>query len=440
MKTYKYPQPAEWAEICARPVIEQESLMSGVQEILGFVKRGGDAALRELTMRFDGVDLDGFWVSETEFADAEAKIDEELKAAIALAADNIRRFHAAQATEMAPVETAPGVRCWRKNRPIDRVGLYIPGGTAPLFSSLLMLAIPAQLAGCDEIVVCTPCNRQGGVHPAILYTAKSLGLTKVLKLGGAQAIAALAYGTESVKPVYKIFGPGNQYVTAAKMLVQEAGVAIDMPAGPSELLVIADANANAAFVASDLLSQAEHGGDSQVILVTDSADLLSATMQEVSTQLKALPRRETAARALESSKAILVSSLTEAMELSNAYAPEHLILAVEAPLELAETVRNAGSVFLGNWTPESVGDYASGTNHTLPTNGAARAYSGVSLDSFVKKITFQQLDRQGISSIGPAVEVMAEAEQLRAHANAVTLRLQAIAVESAEGSTYPTSN
>ncbi|MEM1000737.1 MAG: histidinol dehydrogenase [Bacteroidota bacterium] len=429
MKTYQYPERSAWADICARPVFEQQELMAGVRELLDFVQRSGDAAVRELTRRFDGIHLDDFFVSEPEFEAAIDQVDEELKDAIALAANNIRTFHNQQFHEVPPVDTARGVSCWRQNRPIEKVGLYIPGGTAPLFSSLLMLAIPAQLAGCQEIIISTPAGKSGKVHPAILYTAQFLGLKKVLKLGGAQAVAAMAYGTETVPNVYKIFGPGNQYVTAAKILVQEAGVAIDMPAGPSELLVIADKQARPAFVASDLLSQAEHGVDSQVIFVTDDQKVLEETLAAVEAQVQDLPRRETARAALASSKAVLVADLNEAVAFSNTYAPEHLIIATENALELADYIINAGSVFLGNWTPESVGDYASGTNHTLPTNGAARAYSGVSLDSFQKKITFQRLDRRGIEEIGPAVVLMAEAEQLRAHADAVSLRLQALARE-----------
>lgn len=430
MKTYQFPEVKDWPQICARPGINQQTLETGVREIIDYVRRSGDLALHELTRRFDSVILDDFYVSEAEIDAAEAQVAPELKAAIALAADNIRRFHSAQAAEVAPLETADGVTCWRKNLPIERVGLYIPGGTAPLFSSLLMLGIPAQLAGCQEIMLCTPANQQGQIHPAILYTARFLGLKRIAKLGGAQAIAAMAYGTESVPRVDKIFGPGNQYVTMAKVLAQQSGVAIDMPAGPSELLVIADQRAQPAFVAADLLSQAEHGADSQVILVSDDQAMIDATLVEVNKQLAALPRKETAAKALASSKAVCLPDLATAMEFSNAYAPEHLIIATANAEQLAARVRNAGSVFLGNWTPESAGDYASGTNHTLPTNGAARAYSGVSLDSFMKKITFQQVSPQGIRNIGPSIEVMAEAEQLRAHAYAVTLRLEALAQES----------
>lgn len=423
MKLYTHPDKTAWPAILQRPVMEVESLESTVQAVLDEVRRNGDEALRAYTERFDGVRLSGFQVSEAELEEAETLLGEELKAAIQTARSNIESFHRRQAEPVEEVETMPGVRCWRRSVAIEKVGLYIPGGTAPLFSTVLMLGVPARLAGCREIVLCTPPQKDGKVHPAILYTARLVGVTRIFKAGGAQAVAAMACGTETVPAVYKIFGPGNQYVTAAKQLVSRRGVAIDMPAGPSEVLVCADDSAEPAFVAADLLSQAEHGADSQVVLITFTEAFAQRVQEEVGKQLATLPRKDIAAKALENSSAIIVRNRQEALELINAYAPEHLILSVEDAEGLAEKVLNAGSVFLGNYTPESVGDYASGANHTLPTNGYARMYSGVSLDSFVKKITFQRLSREGLQRLGPAVERMAEAEELMAHKNAVAIRL-----------------
>lgn len=423
MKLYTHPDKTAWPAILQRPVMDVESLESTVQAVLDEVRRNGDEALRAYTERFDGVRLSGFQVSEAELEEAETLLGEELKAAIQTARNNIESFHRRQAEPVEEVETMPGVRCWRRSVAIEKVGLYIPGGTAPLFSTVLMLGVPARLAGCREIVLCTPPQKDGKVHPAILYTARLVGVTRIFKAGGAQAVAAMACGTETVPAVYKIFGPGNQYVTAAKQLVSRRGVAIDMPAGPSEVLVCADDSAEPAFVAADLLSQAEHGADSQVVLITFTEAFAQRVQEEVGKQLATLPRKDIAAKALENSSAIIVRNRLEALDLINAYAPEHLILSVEDAEGLAEKVLNAGSVFLGNYTPESVGDYASGANHTLPTNGYARMYSGVSLDSFVKKITFQRLSREGLQRLGPAVERMAEAEELMAHKNAVAIRL-----------------
>ncbi len=423
MNLHINPPPSQWPAILQRPVIDTESLEGAVSEVLRNVKAHGDEALRIYTERFDGLRLESLQVREAEIEAASGTLPEPLKVAIQTAKGNIERFHSLQAETPDPVETMPGVRCWRKSVPIEKVGLYIPGGTAPLFSTVLMLAVPARLAGCREIVLCTPPRKDGSVHPAILYTANLVGVTRIFKVGGAQAIAALAYGTEAIPAVYKIFGPGNQYVTAAKQLVSRQGVAIDMPAGPSEVLVCADETAKPAFAAADLLSQAEHGVDSQVVLVTFSVDMAKAVQAEVDKQLQALPRRDIARKALESSCAIVVPDRDTAVEIINAYAPEHLILSVKEAEQMGEQVVNAGSVFLGNYTPESVGDYASGTNHTLPTNGYARMFSGVSLDSFVKKITFQELAKTGLQQLGPAVELMAEAEELMGHKNAVTIRL-----------------
>ena len=397
-----------------------------VEPILAQVRTEGDAALRRLTAQFDRVDLADLIASEAEIAGAEDLLTDELKAAIQAAHRNIRTFHETQLQPPQPVETMPGVVCWRKSVPIDRVGLYIPGGTAPLFSTVLMLGVPAQIAGCREVVLCTPANREGKVHPAILYAARLVGVQKIVKVGGAQAVAAMAYGTETVPKVYKIFGPGNQYVTAAKQLAAQDGVAIDMPAGPSEVAVLADDTAVPAFVAADLLSQAEHGPDSQVLLVSTSEQLIRDALVQIDTQLSQLPRHEMAAQTLRHSKAVLVKTEAEAVGLLNAYAAEHLILATDRAETLAAQVTNAGSVFLGHYTPEAAGDYASGTNHTLPTNGYARAYSGVSVDSFVKKITFQQITPDGLRHVGPVVEQMAAAEQLAAHRQAVTIRLETI--------------
>jgi histidinol dehydrogenase len=419
----KNPAQKDWVDLAKRPTINDEELTQSVGAILNSVKERGDDALFDFSKKFDDTTLEEIAVSKDDLINAKNNVPHDLQLAIAMAKSNIEKFHTAQVTEVEKIETSPGVFCWRKNVAIEKVGLYIPGGSAPLFSSILMLAIPAILAGCDKIVLCTPANKSGEIHPAILFTADILGIDTIYKIGGAQAIAALAYGTESVLKVNKIFGPGNQYVTKAKSLVQESGVAIDMPAGPSEVLVIADKFSKPEFVAADLLSQAEHGPDSQVILLSDDEEVLIECIAAVERQINDLPRRDIAIQALEHSRAILLSSIEECIEFSNIYAPEHLILAIDESEKMADKVVNAGSVFLGNYSCESVGDYASGTNHTLPTNGYATAYSGVSLDSFVKKITFQKLTEQGIQSIGPATETMAAAEGLEAHKNAVTVRL-----------------
>lgn len=419
MQVYKYPSPQEAAEIIRRPVLDLSEIESRVKPVLEEVKSRGDFALKKFALDFDNMLIDEFEVSAQELLAAAGSMDSELKEAIDQAYDNIYRFHQSQLRAEDPVETMPGVTCWRKSVGIEKVGIYIPGGTAPLFSTVLMLGIPASIAGCKEIVLCSPGN-----HPAIYYCALKCGVTRVFRIGGAQAIAAMAYGTESVPRVHKIFGPGNQYVTAAKQLVTQSGVAIDMPAGPSEVAVLADETANPAFVAADLLSQAEHGKDSQVLLVSTSEKRIEETLAEVQRQLDLLPRKGMADGALENSRAVLVENTDQAMELLNSYAPEHLILAVKNPEEVGEKVINAGSVFLGHYTPESCGDYASGTNHTLPTNGYAKAYSGVSVDSFVKKITYQQISREGLQHIGNTVMRMAEAEQLQAHSNAVRVRLE----------------
>ena len=425
-----YPDKSQWADILKRPVMNTESLFDTVRTVIGRVKAEGDRAVLDYEEQFDKVRLQTLAVSAAELDEAEALISPELKDAIRLAKANIETFHAAQRFEGRKVETQPGVTCWQKAVPIEKVGLYIPGGTAPLFSTVLMLAVPAKIAGCGEIVLCTPPGRDGKVHPAVLFAARVAGVDRIFKAGGIQAIAAMAYGTESVPRVYKIFGPGNQYVTAAKQLVSLRDVAIDMPAGPSEVEVLADATANPAFVAADLLSQAEHGVDSQAVLVTTSEALQQAVKAEVERQLALLPRKEIAARSLENSKLILVRDMDEALALTNAYAPEHLIVETADYLSVAARVVNAGSVFLGSLSPESAGDYASGTNHTLPTNGYARAYSGVSLDSFIRKITFQEITPEGIRRIGPAIETMAANEHLDAHKNAVTLRLAALGKEN----------
>jgi histidinol dehydrogenase len=426
MKTYLNPDKALWPEILQRPLLDVSGLYETVQSVLSEIKQSGDQALQKFTQKFDGVNLENFRVSETKLAEAENHISPGLKKAIELASANIEKFHTAQKPEIRKVETMPGVICWQKPVAIEKVGLYIPGGTAPLFSTVLMLAIPARIAGCKEIVLCTPPGKNGKIHPAILFAAKFAGVKKVFKLGGVQAIGAMAYGTETVPKVHKIFGPGNQYVTAAKQLVSMNEVAIDMPAGPSEVMVVADETSNPAFVASDLLSQAEHGADSQVILVANSQDLIEQVKNEISRQLEKLPRKEFAKKSLENSVLIVMENEQETVDLINEYAPEHLILSTKNYTELAEKVTNGGSVFLGNFTPESTGDYASGTNHTLPTNGWARSYSGVNLDSFLKKITFQEISGDGLKSIGPAIEMMAAAEELEAHKNAVSLRLKEI--------------
>ncbi|WP_167608892.1 histidinol dehydrogenase [Maribellus sediminis] len=426
MKTYINPPESSWPEILKRPMFDVSELYGKVQEILNEIRREGDQALRRFTAKFDGTELEVFQVSEAELAEAENVVDDSLKSAIKLAAKNIEAFHAAQKPEIKKLETTPGVTCWQKAVAIEKVGLYIPGGTAPLFSTVLMLALPAKIAGCNEIVLCSPPNKEGKIHPAILYAAKLAGVTQVYKLGGVQAIGAMAYGTESVPKTYKIFGPGNQFVTAAKQLVSMNDVSIDMPAGPSEVLVVADASSNPAFVASDLLSQAEHGADSQVVLVADSQETVEKVLTQIEAQLPDLPRMELASRALSNSVFIVLEDLDSQVKLINEYAPEHLIINTKNYTEIAEKVVNAGSVFLGEYTPESAGDYASGTNHTLPTNGWARSYSGVNLDSFIRKITYQEITKEGIKNIGPAIETMAAAEQLDAHKNAVTLRLKEI--------------
>ncbi len=423
MKQIEYPDRNQWPELLKRPALQVESLFDTVRTILDRVKADGDRAVLAYEEQFDRVKLSSLAVGEEEMQEAEDLLDEELKSAIRLAKQNIETFHAAQRFTSKRVETQPGVTCWQKAVPIERVGLYIPGGTAPLFSTVLMLAVPARIAGCGEIVLCTPPGMNGKVHPAVLFAAQVAGVNRLFKAGGVQAIASMAYGTESVPRVYKIFGPGNQYVTAAKQLVSLRDVAIDMPAGPSEVEVLADDTANPAFVAADLLSQAEHGVDSQALLVTTSSALCQAVQQEVERQLALLPRKEIAARSLEHSKLIVVRDMDEALALTNAYAPEHLIIQTADYMQVAERVMNAGSVFLGPYSTESAGDYASGTNHTLPTNGYARAYSGVSLDSFIRKITFQEITREGLCRIGPAIETMAANEQLDAHKNAVTVRL-----------------
>lgn len=423
MQQYNYPSPDQWDELVKRPVTDDSTLDKPVRRILRKVKENGDRAVRKFTSEFDGVKLKKLRVTEKEIKTAESLVPEELKAAIRLAKENIERFHKTQREAVTVTETMQGIRCWRQSLPIEKAGLYIPGGTAPLFSTVLMLAIPANLAGCKEIILCTPPGKDGSVHPAILYTASLCGVTQVFKAGGVQAIGAMAFGTESIPRVFKIFGPGNQYVTKAKQLVQQEAVAIDMPAGPSEVLVIADASANPAFVAADLLSQAEHGADSQVILLTPSAALAGEVEKEVQTQLNQLPRKNIAEKALANSKTLLFNTMQEAVNFSNYYAPEHLILACNDAEAVAQQITAAGSVFIGHYTPESAGDYASGTNHTLPTNGYAAMYSGISLDSFMKKITFQQITPDGLQRIGNAVMTMAAAEGLDAHQNAIAIRL-----------------
>jgi histidinol dehydrogenase len=424
MKIGRYPEKSEYASLLARPVMDSSSLESAVLTVLSEVKRRGDAALFEYTSRFDGVQLNTLEVSEQEKQEAAHLVSPALKEAMQLAAANIRSFHQAQVQPVEIIETMPGIQCWRRSVGIEKVGLYIPGGTAPLFSTILMLGIPASIAGCKEIVLCSPPDKTGKLHPAILYAASLVGVTRIFKAGGAQAIAAMAYGTETIPQVYKIFGPGNQYVTCAKQLVQRDGLAIDMPAGPSEVAVFADVTANPAYVAADLLSQAEHGVDSQVLLVTTDENLPEKVSEALTIQLEQLSRAQLAEKALQNSSAIVVKNTEEALEILNLYAAEHLILASDQANEIADKVVNAGSVFIGHLTPESVGDYASGTNHTLPTNGYAKAYSGVSVDSFVRKITFQELSPVGLKAIGPAVVEMAGAEGLDAHAKAVTIRMQ----------------
>ena len=426
MKLIKYRDRSQWNEILKRPILETENLFDTVRNIINRVRAGGDRVVMEYEAVFDKAELTSLAVTSAEIEEAEKEVPIELKAAIYLAKRNIETFHSAQRFEGKKVDTMEGVTCWQKAVAIEKVGLYIPGGTAPLFSTVLMLAIPAKIAGCKEIVLCTPPDKNGKVHPAILFAARLAGVSKIFKAGGVQAIAAMAYGTESIPKVYKIFGPGNQYVTAAKQLVSLRDVAIDMPAGPSEVEVLADESANPVFVAADLLSQAEHGVDSQAMLVTTSEKLQTEVVYEVERQLGYLTRRDIAEKSLANSKLILVKDMEEALELTNAYAPEHLIIETKDYMEVAGQIVNAGSVFLGAFSPESAGDYASGTNHTLPTNGYAKAYSGVSLDSFIRKITFQEILPCGMSAIGPAIEVMAANEHLDAHKNAVTVRLEEI--------------
>ena len=421
MKKYINPNKKDWPKLAERPVTEKVSMDILVNQVFAEIREDGDKALKKYSLLFDKVELESFAVSNKAIADASEKVPDDLKAAIQLAKSNIEKFHAAQAETPRVIETIKGVSCWRESRGIETVGIYIPGGTAPLFSTVLMLGIPAKLAGCKNIILCTPPDKNGMINPVILYTAKLVGVNSIFSVGGIQAIGAMTFGTESIPKVDKIFGPGNQYVTAAKQFAQLSGVAIDMPAGPSEVLIIADNTCNPTFVAADLLSQAEHGADSQVIVLSDNETVIDNTLVALEQQLKALPRKGIAEKALGNSKAILLKSIKECIEFSNLYAPEHLILAVNEARNLIPLISKAGSVFLGNYSCESAGDYASGTNHT---NGYARSYSGVSLDSFVTKITFQELTKEGIQNIGPAIELMAEAEQLFAHKNAVTLRLK----------------
>jgi histidinol dehydrogenase len=423
MKTYINPPKSDWENLLKRPLFSVAELRDRVQAILTEIKSDGILALRKYTEKFDGVILGDLAVSSQEIEDAINLVDPILKNAISIAAGNIQKFHESQLPQTKRIETTSGVTCWQKAVAIDKVGLYIPGGSAPLFSTVLMLAIPAKIAGCKEIVLCTPPDKAGKINPAILYAAQLVGVTKIFKLGGIQAIGAMAYGIDCVPKVNKIFGPGNQYVMAAKQLVSISDVAIDMPAGPSEVAIMADSSANPAFIAADLLSQAEHGPDSQVVLVTNDHSLIEKVVQELKSQLNELPRQTIAEKALANSQAVVLDHVEDMIDLINGYAPEHLIIAMENYLEVAEKITNAGSVFLGNYTPESAGDYASGTNHTLPTNGWARSFSGVNLDSYIKKITFQEITPEGIQNLGPVIETMAAAELLDAHKNAVTLRL-----------------
>ena len=424
MEVIKFPPRDQWASIQTRPVFDYTVLFDRVQNILDNMRQNGDKALINYTKQFDNANLESLEVTKEEIAEAAPLLSVELKQAIEMSRRNIWKFHSEQQHDYDEIQTSPGVYCWQKAVPIEKVGFYIPGGSAPLFSTVLMLGIPAQIAECKEVILCTPPNGEGKVHPAILYAAKVAGIHRIFKVGGAQAIAAMAYGTETVPKVYKIFGPGNQYVTAAKQLVSLREVAIDMPAGPSEVEVIADETANPVFVAADLLSQAEHGADSQVLLVTTSEKLVEQVKDQLLIQLNKLPRKEIAEKALENSKIIVVKSLEEAIAFTNEYAPEHLIISTKSYMVVSENIVNAGSVFLGNMTPESAGDYASGTNHTLPTNGYAKAYNGVNLDSFIRKITFQQLTPEGLTNLSNAIILMAENEGLQGHANAVKLRIE----------------
>lgn len=423
MNIYQNHPREEWSQLLKRPVFDTSTLHKNVKAVLKDVKKRGDKAIKKYTNQFDGIDIKNFCVSVKEMNEAVASLSENLKNAIQLAANNIKAFHSKQLSEPEIIETMEGIQCWRKCTPIEKVGLYIPGGTAPLFSTILMLGIPATIAGCKEIILCTPPDKKGKLHPAILFAAQLVGVTRIFKIGGVQAIGAMAYGSETVPAVHKIFGPGNQYVTHAKQLIQQDGIAIDMPAGPSEVCVLADETSNAAYVAADLLSQAEHGADSQVMLISTSVDLVEEVMQEIQQQLRDLPRKKITIQALEHSKAVVVNDIEEAIELANEYAPEHLIISCKDEEAIADRIVNAGSIFLGHYSPESVGDYASGTNHTLPTNGFAKMHSGVSVDSFVKKITYQKLTQQGLHNISNIVIQMAEAEGLNAHANAVRVRM-----------------
>ncbi len=424
MRTLFYPLKETWNDLCKRPLTDTSGFDTSVRAILNRVRSEGDEALRYYSEKFDSVKITDLKVTEGELNESEKAIKPELKNAIITAMENIKKFHESQLVDEEPVETTPGVKCWRKRVPVEKAGLYIPGGTAPLFSTVLMLGVPARIAGCRQVILCTPPGKDGKINPLILFAAKLTGITDIYMTGGAQAIAAMAYGTESIPGVDKIFGPGNQYVTKAKEIVSSEGVAIDMPAGPSEVLVIADSKADPVFIAADLLSQAEHGTDSQVVLLTDSSDLIVPVMDEIKIQLERLPRRDIAAQSLEKSLSIVFQEMKDCIDFSNIYAPEHLIINTENADKLAENVINAGSVFIGKYSCESAGDYASGTNHTLPTNGSARSYSGVSTDSFLKKITFQEITREGIIRLGPVIEFMAEAEGLEGHKNAVSVRLR----------------
>ena len=424
MQIIKYPPKDQWSEILKRPSLNFDSLFDQVKNTLDEVRHHGDAALRNFTRKFDKVEVDALQVTKEEITDAIKLVSTELKEAIEMARRNIWKFHSEQQREYTEIQTSPGVYCWQKAVPIEKIGLYVPGGSAPLFSTVLMLGIPAQIAECKEVILCSPPASDGKINPAVLYAAHVAGIHRIFRVGGAQAIAAMAYGTESIPKVYKIFGPGNQYVTAAKQLVSLSDVAIDMPAGPSEVLIIADETANPAYVASDLLSQAEHGADSQVLLVTTTENLIEKTLEQIEIQIEKLPRKETARKALDNSRIILVKNLDEAIAVTNEYAPEHLIISTRSYMVVAEHIVNAGSVFLGNMSPESAGDYVSGTNHTLPTHGFSKAYSGVNLDSFLKKITFQQLTSEGLTNLSNAIILMAENEGLQAHANAVKVRTE----------------
>ncbi|MZP56549.1 MAG: histidinol dehydrogenase [Bacteroidales bacterium] len=426
MKTILYPPGETWPTLCRRPVSDTSSLTASVNDIIYRVRAEGDKALREFTLKFDKIAAAGLKVSEREIESAVSLVPDDLRKAIILAAENIEKFHRSQLIKEEPVITSAGVTCMRKNVPLEKVGLYIPGGSAPLFSTVLMLAIPAKIAGCEKVILCTPPGKDGKINPVILYSARLSGITEIYMVGGAQAIAAMAYGTETIPRVDKIFGPGNQFVTRAKEIVQSSGVAIDLPAGPSEVLVIADSSADPSFVAADLLSQAEHGPDSQVVLATDNEKTLRSVKDEIKSQLDKLPRKDIAAKSMNNSLFLLFNNLQDCVSFSNEYAPEHLIINTSEAWTIAGQVKNAGSVFVGRYSCESAGDYASGTNHTLPTNGYARSYSGVSTDSFIKKITFQEISSEGIRNIGPAIQVMAEAEGLEAHKNAVSIRLKSI--------------